>query len=110
MRVAGAGAAVDEPMKSRDHQEEEVVGPRRPYKNAFPRCATADSAVAQRVGRDARDALVDVADVVEVDAIVVGVGQHVLDGKLEGDEIDAKVYHGPVSAKENNVDQVQRRR
>ena len=28
------------PMWSRDHQEEEVVGPRRPYKNAFPRCAS----------------------------------------------------------------------
>ena len=36
----GAVAAVDEPIKSRDHQEEEVVGPRRPYENAFPRCAS----------------------------------------------------------------------
>ena len=54
--------------------------------------------------------LAEDVDDIGVDVIVIGVGQHVLDGKLEGDAIDAKVSRGPVSAKENNVDQVQRRR
>ena len=62
--------AADEPMKTREHQEEEVVGPRRPYANTFPRCASPCHGEVQRVGRDARDDLADVADDGGVDAIL----------------------------------------
>ena len=57
-------------MPPRELEEEEVVGPRRPYANTFPRCASPLYGEAQRAGRDARDDVTDVADGVGVDAKV----------------------------------------
>ena len=48
--ASGADIAIGEPIKSREHEEDEVVGPRRPYAIALAHCAAADTAAAQRAG------------------------------------------------------------